>query len=194
MSREENGEFEIVLGNKQLLSIFVIVVILLGVFFTMGYTLGKNSRGAQTAAVTSKEPAQTSGQPSVQPQHAESPFGSPVAPQQANEVQQPAPPEAPLSKPQPEPQKPPAQPEQSVTKEPSPGETYLQVAAVKQPEAEVIAEVLRKKGFPAIIARHPELTLYRVLVGPLANAAEVAKTRSALLDLNAGFKPIVRKY
>ena len=39
----EGQEFELVLGNKQLLSVFFIVVILLGVFFTMGYVVGRNS-------------------------------------------------------------------------------------------------------------------------------------------------------
>jgi cell division septation protein DedD len=39
----EDGEFELILGNRQLLSVFFIVVILLGVFFTMGYIVGRNS-------------------------------------------------------------------------------------------------------------------------------------------------------
>src|ERR671930_175914 len=43
MARSEDGEFELILGNKQLLSVFFIVVVLLGVFFTMGYIVGKNS-------------------------------------------------------------------------------------------------------------------------------------------------------
>ena len=43
MPRNEDGEFELILGNKQLLSVFFIVVILLGVFFTMGYIVGRNS-------------------------------------------------------------------------------------------------------------------------------------------------------
>jgi outer membrane biosynthesis protein TonB len=41
--RNDDGEFELVLGNRQLLSVFFIVVILLGVFFTMGYIVGRNS-------------------------------------------------------------------------------------------------------------------------------------------------------
>ena len=45
MAKNEVGEFELVLGNKQLLSVFFIVVILLGVFFTMGYIVGRNSGG-----------------------------------------------------------------------------------------------------------------------------------------------------
>src|SRR3974390_650853 len=43
MPKNEDGEFELILGNRQLLSVFFIVVVLLGVFFTMGYIVGKNS-------------------------------------------------------------------------------------------------------------------------------------------------------
>ena len=48
MPKNEDGEFELILGNRQLLSVFFIVVILLGVFFTMGYIVGRNS-GTVTA-------------------------------------------------------------------------------------------------------------------------------------------------
>jgi outer membrane biosynthesis protein TonB len=43
MAKNEDGEFELILGNRQLLSVFFIVVVLLGVFFTMGYIVGRNS-------------------------------------------------------------------------------------------------------------------------------------------------------
>src|SRR5580692_4748332 len=43
MPKNEEGEFELILGNRQLLSVFFIVVVLLGVFFTMGYIVGRNS-------------------------------------------------------------------------------------------------------------------------------------------------------
>jgi cell division septation protein DedD len=76
--------------------------------------------------------------------------------------------------------------------EPAAGQTFLQVAAVKRPEAELIVEVLKKKGFPAITAPVPNEALYRVLVGPLADSAAVAKAK-ADLEL-AGFRSIVRKY
>src|ERR1051325_2378000 len=49
MATNEEGEFELILGNKQLLSVFFIVVVLLGVFFTMGYIVGKNSPGMEIA-------------------------------------------------------------------------------------------------------------------------------------------------
>jgi cell division septation protein DedD len=43
LPKNEDGEFELVLGNKQLLSMFFVVVVLLGVFFVMGYIVGRNS-------------------------------------------------------------------------------------------------------------------------------------------------------
>src|SRR2546425_12560483 len=43
MPRNDEGEFELVLGNRQLLSGFFIVVILFGIFFTMGYIVGRHS-------------------------------------------------------------------------------------------------------------------------------------------------------
>jgi len=43
LPKNDEGEFELVLGNRQLISVFLIVVILLGVFFSMGYIVGRNS-------------------------------------------------------------------------------------------------------------------------------------------------------
>jgi cell division septation protein DedD len=43
LPKNDDGEFELVLGNRQLISVFLIVVILLGVFFSMGYIVGRNS-------------------------------------------------------------------------------------------------------------------------------------------------------
>ena len=51
LPKNEDGEFELILANRQLLSVFFIVVILLGVFFTMGYIVGRNS-GTVTAELT----------------------------------------------------------------------------------------------------------------------------------------------
>lgn len=43
MPKNDEGEFEMMLGNKQLLSVFFIVIVLLGVFFVMGYIVGRSS-------------------------------------------------------------------------------------------------------------------------------------------------------
>src|SRR5436189_4399576 len=50
MPTNETGEFELVLGNRQLLSGFAVVAILFGVFFAMGYIVGRNSTPASRAA------------------------------------------------------------------------------------------------------------------------------------------------
>ena len=50
MSRNEIGEVELVLGTKQLIGVFLIVVILLGVFASMGYIVGHNSAAPATEA------------------------------------------------------------------------------------------------------------------------------------------------
>jgi type IV secretory pathway VirB10-like protein len=55
--KNEDGEFELILGNRQLLSVFFIVVVLLGVFFTMGYIVGRNSSPSSLEAVNSRKEA-----------------------------------------------------------------------------------------------------------------------------------------
>src|SRR5580704_13154019 len=59
MAKNEDGEFELVLGNRQLLSVFFIVVVLLGVFFTMGYIVGRNSAPVVAEAQRRAEPSLT---------------------------------------------------------------------------------------------------------------------------------------
>ena len=51
MRNKETGEFELMVGNGQLLSGFFILVLLLAVTFAMGYVVGQNSpRSAKATA------------------------------------------------------------------------------------------------------------------------------------------------
>ena len=64
MPKTSDGELELVLGNKQLLSVFFVVVVLLGIFFAMGYIVGRNSAAgpappATQPSVVEREPAAT---------------------------------------------------------------------------------------------------------------------------------------
>ena len=68
---------------------------------------------------------------------------------------------------------------------------YLQVAAAAEPQAGVVVDTLKQKGFPALLAQGPNPALFRVLVGPYADAAALGKAKAALE--NAGFHPMVRK-
>ena len=210
MAKNEEGEFELVLGNRQLISVFLIVVILLAVFFSMGYIVGRNSapgattETARNAAPTAVEPTQkASPAPSSPLPSPDTPVAPADEPPAATHPEQPA---AAHAKPEPvaahakpeaasaaKPPKPEPVPERApAAGEPGPGE-YWQVVATARPDAEIIAEALTKKGFHAMVAPAPKEGVYRVLVGPLKDAPAQAQTRTNLEA--AGFKnPLMRKY
>lgn len=218
MAKNENGEFELMVGNKQLLSIVFILMVLFGVVFTMGYFVGRNSTPEMTAAApparpvpetTSSgrpEPAEgvppspapaSAPSPSTQPEAAEpkpaetQPVGAASNPPVTQPVVQRVADAKPATPPVPKPAAEPAAPAAAFS-EPAPGQSFLQVAAVKRPEAELIVDVLKKKGFPAMVAPVPNDTLFRVLVGPMRDSAALAKTKADLET--AGFRSLVRKY
>jgi len=217
MSKTE-GEYELVLGNRQLLSAFFIIVILFGVFFTMGYVVGRNSAPASAASLPpatvanssrpeAASPATTSPQATATAQST-SPVQSAPPPAAQDEAKAPAAAESkPLAaeklpkkqaaheattRPSPSPKKAEAAaPGGLVAVTPGPGNMYLQVAAVAQPQAGVVVDTLRQKGFPVKLAPGPNATLFRVMVGPFADAATLGKAKADLES--AGFHPLVRK-
>jgi cell division septation protein DedD len=205
MPKNEDGEFELILGNRQLLSVFFIVVVLLGVFFTMGYIVGRNSspalladsgRKTETRPIVVDRPAPSGGSPTAG--GSESAAESPTPEASTTPA---APPPRQAAQPAPEPKRP---PERAETKPesasptpdvPAAGSTYLQVAAVAKTEAELFVDVMAKKGFHALYTTAPIPNTYRVLVGPFQDSSAVAQARA---DLNKagfkGFEAIVRKY
>ena len=212
MARNDEGEFELVLGNRQLISVFLIVVILLGVFFSMGYIVGRNSAPTEMARGNAVSKATAEPPPEAQPATPSAPPSTPApvpetkikapervtthAEQPAAEAPppvKPAPVTAAKEKRSPSPPPAPAHSERAaVTGDPSAGD-YWQVVATTRPDAEIVAEALNKKGMHAIIAPAPKEGYFRVLVGPLQDSATQAQTRTQLEA--AGFKnPIVRKY
>jgi cell division protein FtsN len=212
MSKTE-GEYELVLGNRQLLSAFFIIVILFGVFFTMGYVVGRNSTpgvsassaGAQRPeAAPASTPAQSAAAPPVSaPPKEEAKESEPEAkPVETKPVETKPVETAPVAPPEKPPAKAEAPPRRASAPKtapssagavvnPGPGNMYLQVMAVEQPQAGVVMATLKQKGFPAVLAQSPNPTLFRVMVGPYADAAGLGKAKAQLE--NAGFKPLVRK-
>ena len=178
MAKTEDGEFELVLGNRQLLSFFFIVMILMGVCFAMGYMVGRNSAPASAE---------------LPPKHAETKPVISEAPVPSKETT-PAPAAEPSAKLAPstpaptsvaQPSTPTKLPSVSVGSQPESGKTYLQLVAVREDEAGVMLDVLRKNKFSAIAAEIPEKPgTFRVLVGPLAES-DIAKTKTDLI--NSGF-------
>jgi len=217
MKNNETGEFELVLGNRQLLSGFFVVVILFAVFFVMGYIVGRNTAAPQVKVAASDQQAPADNRPdpaSAATPPAQNPpantdaaggqgAGNPATPstttppanQPANQpaAQPPnqAPSQAETKSEAPPAQSPAAAPGANTTASaPAPGETYLQVVSVAQHEAEIVARSLKEKGFPSSLSPGPNGRT-RVLVGPFTEVGALGKAKSDLENL--GFHPIVKR-
>lgn len=171
--KQMDSEKELVLGNKQLVSFFFVVLALCGVFFALGYMIGRNS--SKTGA------ASLDGTPAVaadtNPRASE--------PEPAHEVARPensapAEPPPPTTQTQPARDNPVASPETPRSFTPEPGASYLQVAAQRRADAENLVKTLREQSFPAILADSSKPDLFRVLVGPYRKTADVADAKSRL--------------
>ena len=203
MRNNETGEFELVVGNRQLLSGFFIVVLLFAVAFAMGYVVGQNSPRSskltnETAAAntpaavpdTSRpapagnppadgaKPADGAAQPpadaaAAPPTDAAQPPASPPADTAAAAAKADAPADVPTTAPS----------------QLAPG-TYWQAIAVPQHEAEVMAAGLKEKGF-AVVLTPGTKGLTRVLVGPYNNKEALGRAKTDLE--NAGLHPFLFK-
>jgi cell division septation protein DedD len=123
MRNNETGEFELVIGNRQLFSAFFIVALLFAVAFSLGYILGQNSPRASVAGV-SQQTAAAGDSDRPAPVSASAPVPVPTA------APSPAPSVAPTTAPE------------TAAAEPAP-------AAVKKPEAKPPAHVAAAKTAPA---------------------------------------------
>jgi len=202
MPRTEDGEYELVLGNRQLLSIFFIVVVLLGVGFTLGYLLGRSSApaAATTERLDAKLPetlvgdATPNSTPTPSPAietRKPSPVGdaqSATGPLPAATVRQDQ-----SAPPQGKPTTATIPPSTKYRTGPPPrGAVFIQVAAVPAADAEAEAEGLADKGYPIWVAPNERTAeLFSVLVGPYTNKAELAKAKASLEKL--GFRQAFRK-
>jgi hypothetical protein len=183
VKKNEDGEVELILGNGQLLGVFFIVVILLGLFFGMGYIMGRNSGAGATVEVTTVPKAEPKPAPvEASAPKAEAPEASAPAPAPPNEAKEAEPKEA--AKPEAvEAGQTRSTPEPAAAQNPS--GAYLQLAATTQHEAELEVDVLRRKSFRAMTMEVPEKPgTFRVLVGPIADGG-INKARDDLQD--AGF-------
>jgi len=206
--KNEDGEFELILANRQLLSVFFIVVVLLGVFFTMGYIVGRNSGPAQVDVASTHKPdtkpmVVESPAPQETPAAASAPSAAaptstqpqqPVEEAKAEPKKEEPKPE-PKKKEEPKPKEQPAPKEKTASAAPASGQTYLQLAATAKTEADVMVDVLHQKRFKAIAVEIPEKPgVFRVLVGPLADGT-LNKTKSDLTSSGfPGDKAIKKVY
>ena len=182
---QTEGEKELVLGNKQLISLFFVVVALCGVFFAMGYMMGRPS-GKQLAAIPETNSATQVASAPAQSQESEPPRET--APPDA---QVPAVAESQATPPQPAPPATQTQaardlPGASVAPAPAvpeTGATYMQVTALRRTDADNLVKTLKEQNFPAILADSSKPDLFRVLVGPYHQTADVADAKARLKAL-----------
>ncbi|MGA7410003.1 MAG: SPOR domain-containing protein [Bryobacteraceae bacterium] len=213
MLRNANSESEILLGNTQLIGIFFLLAVLLGVAFTAGFMLGHGSfggkkidpvtaaasptpasdSGARTAVVEPAPPPASAPESKVAPEPAASPTAPPPGDSVATDQKHTDSPKAAAKKPPIDEPAPRTRPGQTEAFAPQPGQTFLQVAAELHDSAASAASVLNKAGFNTHVVLAPGGKLFRVLVGPVKDKNDLAATRDALKA--KGFqKVIVRNY
>jgi cell division septation protein DedD len=198
---QADGEKELVLGNRQLISLFFVVVALCGVFFAMGYLIGRNSSkgivaGTAPSADAPPATALAPASPADAAPPAESPAaadnqGGPEAQPAAVQTQaqtQPAPTQPAQTQPARDtPAKPAAPPPPSAAANavvtPEAGATYLQVTALHRADADNLVKTLREQNLPAVVAASSKEDLFRVLVGPYHQTAQVAEAKDKLKAL-----------
>jgi cell division septation protein DedD len=167
----ESLEYEIVLSKRQLAIWLFLGTMVIGAASAGAYFVGRAT--PQTVVVQSNSAS------------------SPVATSAANTPASP-----PVSQsPAPEPA---AQPavirgqQVLVYQEPVPGATYVQLGALDKGMARVMAEGLRALGYEAIVAPGPNERVFRVLIGPAKDAANLKRLKDGMDEL--GLSSFVRSY
>jgi cell division septation protein DedD len=198
MRNNETGEFELVVGNKQLLSGFFIVVLLFAVAFAMGYVVGQNSpRSAKMASEGGAAPVTSTADPRPQPStpppvqvstpaptgEQPPPDSQPQPTTQAAQGSQPQVTDKPTGKAE----EAPALPSGIVASADLPPGNFWQVIAVKPEVSDAMRQTLRDKGFQVALTPGTN-NLTRVLVGPYNDTQAMGRAKTDLE--NAGFRPV----
>jgi cell division septation protein DedD len=200
---DQTQDTEITLSTGKLLGIFFALAIVCGVFFTMGYLLGKStSAGGRTEIVASGPSGSTATKPNAGNKTPETttqvcPPGSPNCGSSASspsdtssagktaELQAAA---------QPSGNKPADQssaPAGTDVKNGANSSFMVQVAAVsKQEDAEILVTALRKKQYPVFIANSAGDPLFHVQVGPFSEKKDAEAMRTRLSG--DGYNAIVK--
>ncbi|MBZ5699598.1 MAG: SPOR domain-containing protein [Acidobacteriia bacterium] len=208
---KSGGDF--VLESRHLVGLFLLLVVIFGVVFTLGYLLGRSQYDSRLRAAVGKLPEAgppTAGSPPKSKGKAESEEAAPsqtgsdwdfyhsAEPKTTEDHLQP--PKKTVVAAQPAASK--HAPAKSTTPAKSSpplnapliakGAIMLQVAAVqRESDALALAQALQQKKFPAFVITPGTDKYYRVQVGPYADAQSAATARR---DLEAkGFKSIIKR-
>jgi cell division septation protein DedD len=183
MPRNTEGEFEMILGNKQVLSLFFLVVVLFGVFFSLGYIVGRSGGPSPVAAA---QPAAREAGPAAQ---------------EARSSPAPAGAETPAARVEPVVKferegQPGSSADSSAAADPAPAlvvrDIHLQLAAVRvREDAEALVETLRKKGYRVHLNSDTRDGWHRVIIGPFPDERTAAEMKAKLEQ--DGYKSLLKK-
>jgi DedD protein len=175
---------EITLGTGKLLMIFLVGAVICGVFFGLGFNLGRASAPQPDPNIVSAAPLKPSpGAPKPSATHPIPPASTPSNPaantsEAANQPpagQQPAPDLRPAATPDPAPA----------------GGFVVQVAAVTHREdADALSAALKQKSYPVFVVSDAPDRLFHVQVGPFSDRKDAQAMRDRLSA--EGYNPIVK--
>lgn len=210
-AKQHDDEFELILGNKQLLSLFFVIVAFFAAFFSVGYVVGYG-HGEQTRAAATDQPiglperpltasaARSAPPPPPPPTRIAKPVEEKPTPTPQSAAKEPKPKPTPTAATAPSKPAPKADPPKPTPKAAPPptakpvvsGAAYqVQVAALRvAKDASLLAEKLKAKGYPAAVSDKGD-GFVRVVVGPFASA-EMAKDYRSRLNKD-GFDTMIRK-
>jgi cell division septation protein DedD len=192
-----------------MLGILLLLVVLFGLVFTLGYLLGRSQYDTQLRAAASSVP-EVPRRAADKSASRDVPAGPPPSDWEFYHSAEPAKPPEPISaSPKSAPaeavrvplksssRRAPAANLKEAPKSPSSpliarGATVLQVAAfARQADARALAQALQQKKFPAFVLPRGVDRYYRVQVGPYGDALSAAAARKKLED--QGFKTIIKR-
>jgi DedD protein len=210
---EEVKASEITLSTASLLGIFFGLVLICGVFFGFGYSMGRGSghaaqaRSVDNIPATSSSDAEETASAAPPSAAASAPVEQPPAPQAAPPApeEKAAPPKVDVGE-----QQTPAAPQAQAVSKPSAvkvppayippadapptatGKPMVQIAAVARPEdAYVLVNALRQRGYGVTVRSEPQDKLLHVQVGPFADVTQAAAMKQKLLS--DGYNAIIKQ-
>jgi cell division septation protein DedD len=212
-SREKKGGGDFVLESRHLVGLFLLLVVIFGVVFTLGYLLGRSQYDSKLRAAAGKPPEAVPPTAESPPKSKGKAESEGVAPSQTgsdwdfyhsaeakrteDHLQ---PPKKTVVAPRPATSKPAPVKSTTPVKSSPPlnapliakGAIMLQVAAVQhESDALALAQALQHKKFPAFVVTSGVDKYYRVQVGPYADARSAATARRNLEAI--GFKSIIKR-
>jgi cell division septation protein DedD len=195
-------QVELVLENRQVMGVFLVMAVLCGIFFALGFVVGKSTSsgsGQSTEAVDENLPpadkpsamstpayipksqqATVAGEPDVQQAAADTDLSfynnvqtnAPDGPAESEAAQKQAPSAPPVG--------------------PAPEGIVVQVSALtRRGDAENLLNLLKEKNLPVLVTTGASDSLFHVVVGPYKSEKDAEQVKQSLEK--DGFRPFIRR-